>query len=90
MKNRSKESLEERSHQADVATNLFALFHQIILVVSDLSAGCLRIDRVVGYCRRHNFKQFQNFLQVLEAYGTGYDDDIDYRNYKIRDKVSHR
>jgi hypothetical protein len=27
---------------------------------------------------------------VLECYGTGYADDVDTKNYKLRDKVSHR
>ena len=69
---------------------MFAMFHQIVLVVSDITAGCLQIGRVVGDSRKHSFKKFSNFLQVFEAYGTGYDDDISHRNYKIRDKVSHR
>ena len=59
-------------------------------MVSDLTAGCLKIDKVVGDSRKHTFQKFESFLQVFEAYGTGYDDDISHRNYKIRDKVSHR
>lgn len=26
----------------------------------------------------------------MEVYGTGYKDDVDNRNYKIRDEESHR
>ena len=31
-----------------------------------------------------------SFLQVLEVYGTGYDDDVDESKSKLRDRESHR
>mmetsp|Transcript_18098 Transcript_18098/g.30902 ORF Transcript_18098/g.30902 Transcript_18098/m.30902 type:complete len:208 (+) Transcript_18098:3038-3661(+) len=81
----------DNSQKACLLTcKLFFLFHQIILVISDLQAGCLQIQRVVSQTRTSSFDQFQSFLQVLETYGTGYNEDIDTRLYKLRDNESHR
>ena len=60
------------------------------MVLSDFSAGTLDLTRVVGPTRASSFAKFVNFLSVLETFGTGYSDDIDYKNYRIRDKESHR
>ena len=81
-------SVQQETQHSDLS--LYTVFHQVILVLSDLTAGCLKIDKVVGDSRKHSFQKFESFLQVFEAYGTGYDDDISHRNYKIRDKLSHR
>ena len=80
----------DSSKDLDGASSLFVLFHQNIVLISDLAAGCLDITRVIGSHRMTNFDRFSEFLKVLEVYGTGYSDDIHYRNYKIREKVSHR
>ena len=60
------------------------------MIISDLRAGVINIQRSIGYCHQHRFNDFVEFMQVLEAYGCGYTDDIDSRNYKLRDKQSHR
>lgn len=70
--------------------NLHHLLQELVLAVSDLSAACLSIERVIGQSHKHSFHHFEVFLQVLEVYGCGYADDIDGRNYKIRDNQSHR
>ena len=70
--------------------SLYHILHELILVLSDLSAGVLNIQRVVGAQHKHDFDNFKVFLQAMEVYGTGYQDDIDARNYKIRDTESHR
>lgn len=70
--------------------SLYHILHELILILSDLSAGVLNIQRVVGAQHKHNFDNFRIFLQAMEVYGTGYKDDIDMRNYKIRDGESHR
>lgn len=74
----------------DSAASLFLIFHQVVAVIQDLQAGCIDIHRVVGYERQLDFKDFVDFLQNLEVYGTGYNDDIDYKNYKIRETVTHK
>ena len=65
------------------------LFHQLVLTISDLSAGCLNIQKVVGLQGKHDFSKFGSFLEVLEVFGAGYDDDIDIRRYKLREKETH-
>ena len=64
--------------------------HELILILSDLTAGVLNIQKVVGAQHKHDYSNFKTFLQTLEVYGTGYKDDVDVRNYKIRDSESHR
>lgn len=49
----------------------------------------MNIQRVIGYQHKHSFAQFKKFLQTLEAYGTGYNDDVGPQNYKIRENESH-
>lgn len=71
-------------------SKLFALFYQLVVVLSDFEAGCLKLTRIISQTRISDFRQFESFLQVLETYGTGYQDDIDSRNYKLRDTISHR
>jgi len=33
--------------------------------------------------------QFISFLEVLEVYGSGYEDDIDYKRYRLRESETH-
>ena len=84
-----KETLDSKE-DFDSAASLFLIFHQVVAVIQDLQAGCIDIQRVVGYERALEFKDFVDFLQNLEVYGTGYNDDIDYKNYKIRETVTHK
>jgi len=58
-------------------------------LLSDFDAGCMNIQRVIGYQHKHDFQSFVKFLRVLEVYGCGYDDDIDSVAYKKREKASH-
>jgi hypothetical protein len=48
------------------------------------------LPRVVSQTHSSSFAHFQSFLQVLETFGTGYNEDIDTRHYKLRDQESHR
>lgn len=59
-------------------------------MISDLTAACLSIERVVGQTHNHSFHHFAVYLRVLEVYGCGYAEDIDGRGYKIRDSKSHK
>lgn len=68
----------------------FAIFHQIILVLSDMEAGTLKLKNTVGYHFQGNFNDFQSFLKVLEVYGSGYDFDSHPKYSRMRDKESHR
>lgn len=70
--------------------NLHHLLQELVFVISDLTAACLNIERVVGQAHNHSFHHFAVYLKVLEAYGCGYAEDIDSRGYKIRDSRSHK
>ena len=35
------------------------------------------------------FREFKIFLQMLEVYGSGYGDDVDYFRYNLRNDVTH-
>ena len=74
----------------DSEFNLFHIMHQLMLTICDLSAGVVNIQRVASYQYGHTFGDFEAWLQVLETYGTGYADDIDAKNYKLRERMSHR
>ena len=70
--------------------NLHHILQELVVVISDLTAACLNIERVVGQTYNHTFHHFAVYLQVLEVYGCGYAEDIDGRGYKIRDTKSHK
>lgn len=55
-----------------------------------MEAGCQRLRTTVGYQYKNSFENFVNFLQVLEVYGSGYDQDIHPKYSRMRDKESHR
>ena len=63
----------------------YDVIHLLVIVLSDLSAGTMLLSDVLGINRKTSFSDFQLFLQTLEIYGSGYEDDIDDANYKIRD-----
>ena len=90
MKSRVDEQNDPEVKATQLSCKLFCMFHQIVLVLSDLHAGCLKLTRTVSESRPTNFAYFMSFLQVLETYGTGYSDDIDSKNYKLRDSESHK
>jgi hypothetical protein len=47
------------------------------------------LSDVLGINRKPSFDDFRLFLQTLEVYGAGYEDDIDVSNYKRRETQSH-
>ena len=71
----------------------FALFknviHLLCMVLQDLSAGTIAFSDVLGINRKPNFREFVIFLQTMEVYGTGYDDDVDYFKYNKRNTETH-
>jgi len=66
----------------DISICLFLLFHQLILTISDLNAGCLSIQKMIGGQKNYSFNNFTSFLQVLEVFGSGYSEDVDLKKYK--------
>lgn len=67
----------------------YDLVHLLVIVLSDLSAGTMLLSDVLGINRKPTFEDFKLFLQTLEVYGAGYEDDIDVNNYKRRETQSH-
>lgn len=45
---------------------------------------------VLGLTRRPEFKEFVTFLQVMEVFGSGYTEDVDYLNYNKRQSQTHK
>lgn len=50
----------------------------------------MTMREVLGITRVPAYKEFKAFLQVMEVYGCGYLDDVDYLKYSLRQKVSHQ
>ena len=75
------------------AGNDFALFKQVIhllvICLSDLSAGTMQFSDVAGINRQPSFKEFTQFLETMEVYGTGYSEDVDYFKYNVRNTETH-
>jgi hypothetical protein len=67
----------------------YEMIHLLVIILSDLSAGTMRLSDMLGINRKPNFDDFVLYLQTLEVYGAGYEEDIDPMNYKIRDIKSH-
>jgi hypothetical protein len=71
----------------------FALFkhvlHLLVICLSDLSAGTMQLSDVAGINRQPSFKEFTQFLETMEVYGTGYSEDVDYFKYNIRNTETH-
>ncbi len=55
----------------------FLMLHVLQTLLSELPAGTLKFNQVLGVNKEPNFKEFVNFLQIMEVYGCGYQDDID-------------
>lgn len=79
---KTRPSLEERD-------NFNTIMHLIVIVLSELNAGCIEFQDVLGVRRQPVFKEFVNFLQMMEIYGGGYNDDVDYFRYNIRQDKTH-
>ena len=71
----------------------FALFknviHLLVICLTDLNAGTINFSDVLGINRQPNFREFAQFFQTMEVYGSGYSDDVDFIKYKKRDVETH-
>ena len=65
------------------------VFHLIVILLGDLQAGTMTFSDVLGVNRQPNFREFCQFLQTLEVYGSGYGDDVSYFDYNKRSKETH-
>ena len=75
-----------KRHQQDP---FFYVVHYLVMVLSEVTAGTIEFQEVLGVNREPNYSEFKNFLQTMEVYGSGYDDDVDYVNYNRRNTQTH-
>ena len=54
--------VNNQNEVVNIACGLFILFHQIVVVLSDFSAGALDLTKVVGPSRSTSFYKFVSFL----------------------------
>ena len=71
-----RESLTSESE-----SDFYTLLHVLQILLCELTAGTLVMKEVLGINRAPKFQYFQVFLSILEVYGTGYLDDVDYQKY---------
>jgi hypothetical protein len=54
-----RENIDQLSESS---LNMFHILHQLLLVISDLNAGVVNIQRVISNQYQHNFQDFEVFL----------------------------
>ena len=69
--------------------SFFDVIHLLVVMLSDLNAGPVEFQDVLGVRREPKFEEFVLFLQMMEVYGGGYQDDVDYIKYNVRNDVTH-
>lgn len=70
-------------------TNFTYCLHSLCIVLNELTAGTMAMRDVLGVNKAPKFEEFKIFLKIMEVYGGGYKDDIDYNKFNQRQKVSH-
>lgn len=61
----------------------------LVICISEVSAGTMLFQDVLGINRLPNYREFTAFLQTMEVYGAGYNDDVDYFRYNKRNNETH-
>jgi len=56
----------------------------LVMMVSDLQAGTMKMREVLGVLSKPSFKEFSVFLKMAEVYGCGYLDDVDIQKFNLR------
>jgi hypothetical protein len=54
------------------------LIHCLVVLLAELTAGVVYLKDCMGISRKPKFNDFATFLQIMEVYGSGYQDDVDY------------
>jgi len=65
------------------------MLHLLVVILSELYAGPLNIGYTLGCIKECSFKDFITFLQILEVYGSGYEDDVDLVRYNRINNYTH-
>ena len=74
---------------SDQSDPFFDIIHLLVIMLSDLAAGPIEFQDVLGIRREPKFSEFVMFLQMMEVYGGGYQDDVDYIKYNLRNTQTH-
>ena len=53
-------------------------------MICDLQAATVKLRDVIGVLAKPKFEEFVLFLQMMEVYGGGYLDDVDFANFNKR------
>ena len=81
-----KEMPWQESEELDHYKNVL---HLLVICVSELSAGTMLFQDVLGVNRLPSFNEFVSFVKTMEIYGAGYSDDVDYFRYNKRNIETH-
>jgi hypothetical protein len=81
--------IKEREPTNATVGPFFVLLHALQVMLCELSGGVMMMRDVLGITRVPSFREFTLFLKSLEVYGSGYQDDVDYLKYNLRQKETH-
>ena len=65
------------------------LMHALVALLYELNAGVMFLRDVMGITRPTKFSDFCLYLELMEVFGSGYFDDVDYTNYNLRQSETH-
>lgn len=84
-------SFIKKSEQQIVSHNQFyTLIHCLMIMLSELEAGTFSLRDCLGITRPPSFKEFVTFLEAMEVYGCGYQQDVDNKLYSKRQHKTHK
>lgn len=81
--------IQKRESITSQGGEFHTLLHILQIMLTQLQGGTMTMNDVLGITRPPNFNEFKQFLQLIEIYGCGYLDDVDYSKYQVRQKTSH-
>lgn len=82
--------IRDRELTKEERTDFHNLIHALVVMLTETSAGIFSMQSVLGIVRPPDFDEFKQFLQIMEVYGCGYIDDVDYSRYNTRATQTHR
>jgi hypothetical protein len=61
-----------------------------MIMLSELEAGTFSLRDCLGITRPPIFKEFMTFLEAMEVFGCGYQQDVDNKLYSKRQHKTHK
>lgn len=58
--------------------DFYTLLHVLQVLLVEMKAGTMQMFDVLGITRPPVFSEFRTFLQLMEVFGCGFSDDVDY------------